>query len=113
MTAKRPKVLFLYPNEWDWQEIARCGLHEKFEIIFEGFDRYSIFKRLNLALFDPLKFVGRMVQKYRGAIDGVVSNDDHWGALIAALVAKELGLPGLDPQVLVTCQHKARNAGCS
>jgi hypothetical protein len=107
MRKNRPRILFLYPNEWDRQEIERAGLHQDFDIVFEGFDRYSILKRLHLALFDPLRFVDRMVEKYRGAIDGVVSNDDHWGALLAALVAKTLGLPGLDPQVLVTCQHKA------
>jgi hypothetical protein len=107
MRKNRPRILFLYPNEWDRQEIERAGLHQDFDIVFEGFDRYSIRKRLHLALFDPLRFVDRMVEKYRGAMDGVVSNDDHWGALLAALVAKALSLPGLDPQVLVTCQHKA------
>lgn len=107
MKKNLPRILFLYPNEWDRQEIARAGLGQEFEIVFEGFDRYSILKRLNLALFDPLRFIDRMVAQYRGEIQGVASNDDHWGALLAALIAKELNLPGLDPQVLVTCQHKA------
>ncbi len=107
MKRDRPRILFLYPNEWDRQEIARAGLYQDFDIVYEGFDRYSILKRLNLALFDPLRFVDRMVAQYRGKIQGVVSNDDHWGALLAALIAKELNLPGLDPTVLVTCQHKA------
>ena len=107
MKRDRPRILFLYPNEWDRQEIARAGLYQDFDIVYEGFDRYSILNRLSLALFDPLRFVDRMVAQYRGKIQGVVSNDDHWGALLAALIAKELGLPGLAPEVLVTCQHKA------
>lgn len=107
MKTSLPRILFLYPNEWDRHEIARARLQQDFDIVFEGFDRYSIGKRLSLALFDPLRFVDRMVAQYRGKIQGVTSNDDHWGALLAALIARELGLAGLDPKVLVTCQHKA------
>lgn len=107
MKTSPPRILFLYPNEWDRHEIERSGLARDFDIVFEGFDRYSIHKRLSLALFDPLQFIARMAAQYRGKIQGVTSNDDHWGALLAGMIARELGLPGLDPKVLVSCQQKA------
>jgi len=36
----------------------------------------------------------------------VLSNNDYFGALIAAVVAEKLGLPGNDPRVVLTAQHK-------
>jgi biotin carboxylase len=39
-------------------------------------------------------------------IAGVISTDDYPGAALAALLAKELGLPGVDPSVSLICQHK-------
>jgi hypothetical protein len=39
-------------------------------------------------------------------IAGVVSTDDYPGAALAAVLAKELGLPGPEPSVSLVCQHK-------
>ena len=107
MSISRPRILFLYPNEWDTLEISRSNVDQHFDVIYEGFDRYNVFNRLQLAFFDPLRFVDRMVKTYGGTIEGVTSNDDHWGALLSSLIAQALGLPGIDPKVFVTCQHKA------
>lgn len=107
MPTNRPRVLFLYPNEWDTLEIQRSHMAAEFDVIYQGFDRYNVLNRLQLAFFNPLQFVERMVKTYGGQIQGVTSNDDHWGALLAALIAQALGLPGIDPKVFVTCQHKA------
>lgn len=103
----KPRILFLYPNEWDTLEISRSGADQRFHVVYEGFDRYNVFNRLQLAFFNPLRFIDRMVETYGGHIDGVTSNDDHWGALLSALIAQRLGLPGINPKVFVTCQHKA------
>jgi hypothetical protein len=107
MPSKRPRILFLFPNEWDTLEMSLAGVAQDFDVIYEGFDRYNVLNRLQLAFFNPLRFVDRMVHTYGDQIDGVTSNDDHWGALLAALIAQRLGLPGIDPKVFVTCQHKA------
>jgi biotin carboxylase len=40
------------------------------------------------------------------AIAAVVSTDDYPGSALAAVLAKELGLPGPDPSVSLICQHK-------
>ena len=39
-------------------------------------------------------------------IAAIVSTDDYPGAALAAVLAKELGLPGPDPRVSLICQHK-------
>ncbi len=101
------RLLFLFPNEWDREELQRHHPHPGVDIIFEGFDRQRFSERLRLLRFSPERFVEQLVSRYAGKIDGVTSNDDHFGALLAAIVAKRLGLPGNDPDSIVRCQHKA------
>jgi hypothetical protein len=56
---------------------------------------------------DPFAEVERILARTRGAkIDAVISTDDYPGSALAAVVAKELGLPGPEPLVNLTCQHK-------
>lgn len=56
--------------------------------------------------FNILRFVERMVKKYGGRVQAVVSNNEQFGALAAALIAQRLGLPGADPQSILLSQHK-------
>lgn len=56
---------------------------------------------------DPFAEVERILAWIRGAkIDAVISTDDYPGSALAAVVAKELGLPGPEPLANLTCQHK-------
>jgi biotin carboxylase len=49
----------------------------------------------------------RLLERARRAgVDGVASVDDYPGSALAAIVARELGLPGLAPAVNLLCQHK-------
>jgi biotin carboxylase len=100
------RVLFLFPNDWDLEELQQRNPPPGVEIVFEGFDRQRFSERVRLLAFDPARFIERIVARYQGKIDGVASNDDHFGALLAALIAQRLSLPGNDPQTIVRCQHK-------
>jgi biotin carboxylase len=42
----------------------------------------------------------------RAGIAAVISTDDYPGSALAAVLAKELGLPGPEPRVNLICQHK-------
>lgn len=55
---------------------------------------------------DARRHVDRLVARWRGRVDGVWSNDDGYGCLVAALVAERLGLPGHAPAAVVRAQHK-------
>ena len=56
---------------------------------------------------DPITEVARICAEIRDrAIAAVVSTDDYPGSALAAVLAKELGLPGPDPKVNLICQHK-------
>jgi biotin carboxylase len=56
---------------------------------------------------DPLAEIDRILELIEGReISGVISTDDYPGSALAAAVAKRLGLPAPDPEVVLVCQHK-------
>jgi len=101
------KILVLFPNEWDRAELARPRYRGRYGFVFEGFDLFRFPENARLIWFDARRFVDRIVAKYRGAgLDGVVSNEEQFGAMIAAVVAERLGLPTADPRAIMVAQHK-------
>jgi biotin carboxylase len=56
---------------------------------------------------DPLAEIERILDLVKGReIAGVISSDDYPGSALAAAVARRLGLPAPDPEVVLICQHK-------
>jgi hypothetical protein len=103
--ARRKRILVVFAKEWDRDEFAR-GDYGDHEFVFEGFDLFSFPSNARLFAFDACAFVDRVSERWRGRIDGVFSNNEYFGALIAAAIAQKLGLPGTPPAVVATAQHK-------
>lgn len=100
-------ILVLFPNEWDRAELDGPRYRGRYRFRYEGFDLFRFPENVRLALFDARRFVDRIVAKYRHAgLAGVVSNEEQWGALLAAVVAERLGLPGANPRGILAAQHK-------
>jgi biotin carboxylase len=100
-------VLVLFPNEWDRAELAAPRYAGRYRFHLEGFDLFRFPENLRLATFDARRFIDRIVARYRhAALDGVVSNEEQWGVLVAAVVAQRLGLPGPDPRAVLLAQNK-------
>lgn len=105
MTPK--KILVLFTNEWDTAEFAGARYAGRYQFIFEGFDLFKFPENGWLMLFDARRFIERIVARFRGAgIAGVISTDEHFGAMIAAIIAERLGLPGSNAQSVLIAQHK-------
>ncbi|HSD43719.1 MAG TPA: hypothetical protein VLD36_17860 [Burkholderiales bacterium] len=101
------EILVLFPNEWDRAEFDNTRHRRRYRFHYEGFDLFRFPENVRLALFDARRFVDRIVAKYRHAgLAGVISNEEQWGALIAAVVAERLGLPAADPRAILAAQHK-------
>ena len=82
-------------------------LRDEFEVLSEGFDLFRFPENARLLWLDARAYIDRLVHRYRRArIAGVVSTNEQYGALIAARLARELGLPGTDPLAVVRGQHK-------
>jgi biotin carboxylase len=103
--VSRKRILVVFPKEWDRDEFAR-GDHAGYEFVYEGFDLFRFPSNARLLAFDARRFVERIVERWRGRIDGVFSNNEYFGALIAAGVASRLGLPGTPPAAVAMAQHK-------
>ena len=105
MTPK--KILVLFTNEWDTAEFAGARYAGRYQFIFEGFDLFKFPENGWLMLFDARRFIERIVARFRDAgIVGVISTDEHFGAMIAAIIAERLGLPGSNVQSVLIAQHK-------
>ena len=100
-------ILILFPNEWDHVEFGAHRYRGKLRFVYEGFDLHKFPENARLMTFSAERFIARMVAKYRNAgLAGVLSNEEQFGAVIAAVIAERLGLPGAPPAAILTAQHK-------
>lgn len=100
-------ILVLFPNDWDRIEFAGARHRGRYRFFFEGFDLFKFPDNARLLCFDARRFVDRIVAKYRKVgLAGVISNEEQFGAMIAAVVAERLGLPSADPRSIMAAQHK-------
>lgn len=101
------RILVLFPKEWDRLEFGRPEYAGRYRFTYAGFDLFRFPQNLRLATFDVFRFVNEVVERCRREpVDGVFSNNEYFGALVAAVVAEKLGLPGTDPRVVLAAQHK-------
>jgi hypothetical protein len=102
---RRPRVGLLF--DYDWDARAHEALGARFAYDRAGFDLFSFPSNARLISFDLEAFAARQAKraKQRGWV-GVVSHHEQFGALAAALVAEQAGLPGTTPEAVIACQHK-------
>ncbi len=98
-----PQTLLLFNYDWDV---------DGFEPLLKGkpwasagFDLFAFPSNVQLVGFDLNRFTDRLARRYP-KLQAVASNNEQFGALAAALLAKRLGLPGTPPEAVVACQHK-------
>ncbi len=99
-------ILVLFPKDWDRDELEQPRYQARYRFYYEGFDLFAFPQNLKLATFSARRYAEKLAAKYQGRIDGVISNNEQFGALIAAVIAQRLGLPGTDPAVIIAAQHK-------
>ena len=103
-------ILVLFDADWDQLQLAKAVEDRgrpRYRFFYEGFDLFSFPSNVRLLTFDIFKFVDKLAKKYRRSnLAGIISSDEQFGALVGALLAKKLGLPGSDPRALIAAQHK-------
>jgi biotin carboxylase len=102
---QRPALGLLF--SYDWDDDAFSALAAQFRFDHAGFDLFSFPSNAQLVHFDLTRFACQQARigRQRGWA-GVVSHHEQFGALAAALVAEELGLPGTTPEAVLAAQHK-------
>lgn len=104
LAAGRPAVLTLFG--YDWDAVAAAELAQRYRLLSAGFDLFAFPQNARLLWFDIDAWVARLASRHRGQLAGVISHNEQFGALAAALLAERLGLPGTSPDAILRCQHK-------
>lgn len=107
-------ILVLFDADWDRSQLekaaglaAGAGHAPRYRFFYEGFDLFSFPSNARLLSFDIFRFVDKLERKYRHLpLHGITSSNEQFGALVGALLAKRLDLPGADPKALIASQHK-------
>ena len=103
--SARPRVGLLFDYEFDAEGFG--ALQDRARFDRAGFDLFSFPSNAHLVFFDLLRFARRQAARGRRlGWAGVVSHQEQFGALAAALVAEALGLPGATPESVLAIQHK-------
>lgn len=101
------RILVLFAKDWDRLEFSRPEYRGRYEFVYEGFDLFRFPGNAKLLTFDVFAYINALARRFRHErIDGIVSNNEQFGAVIAAVLAEKLGLPGNDPRAVITAQHK-------
>lgn len=97
------RVLIVCPTSWDERQFAALPpeVRADYELVFDQPRDEDV--RWDL---DVGAFVAERVRRWRGALQGVFSSSDYPGAIAAAAIASELGLPGAPPASVLTAAHK-------
>jgi hypothetical protein len=100
------RLLLLFHGTWEDECVAALQRRDDVQLVREGFETFGYPHVFRLLGFDARRYADRLVRRFRGKLDAVWSNDDQFGALLAAVLAQRLGLPGADPAAIVRAQHK-------
>jgi hypothetical protein len=107
MAAPR-RLGWFFAHDWDGDAMRRLGAAPggpRFDAA--GFDLFAFPGNLRLLLHDHERFAAEQAARGRRlGWAGVLSHHEQLGALAAALVAEQMGLPGAAPQALLAAQHK-------
>lgn len=106
MTDTALRLLLLFHGTWEDEVVASFQRSSDVRLFRVGFETFGFPQVLRLFGFDAGRYAQRLANRFAGRLDAVWSNDDQFGALLAAVVAQRLGLPGADPRAIVRAQHK-------
>ena len=100
-------VGWLFAYDWDARAREQLRAQGRWRFDHAGFDLFSFPDNVALAFYDHRRFARAQAQRARRlGWRAVLSHQEHFGAVAAALVARELGLPGPEPRALLAAQHK-------
>lgn len=101
------RTLAVFNHDWDQEGYRRAAQALCTQVDGAGFDLFSFPSNARLAWFDVERFVaGLASQARRKGWSAVVSNQEQFGALTAAVLAERMGWPGTPVKAVMACQHK-------
>jgi len=101
------RILVVCPGSWDEAALSRPEIAGRYQILRAATAVWDM-PWYRLLLTHPADFAREIARRHAGAdkVDGVVGTGDYPGALLAAAIAAELGLPGPPFAQVVRLSHK-------
>jgi hypothetical protein len=91
-------ILVIACGPWDYGTLQRKTFSDTFDFFFE---------EITTDPCDIDKFIAYIIDKYQTRrLHGVIGTHDGPENTVAAIIAKELGLYGMDPSKAFVCEHK-------
>ena len=95
---KNKNILVIACGDFDYGTLQRKVFREHFHFFFENIT--SAPEKID-------DFISYIIEKYEPQdLDGVLGTHDGPESTVAAILAKEFGLHGLDPSISFVCEHK-------
>jgi hypothetical protein len=92
------KILVIACGPFEYGTLQRKAFRDRFHFFFE---------EITTEPEDINDFINYIINKYQDQnLDGVLGTHDGPESTVAAIIAKEFGLYGLDPAVAFVCEHK-------
>jgi hypothetical protein len=102
-----PRAGWLFAHDWDALARERIAHEQRLQFDHAGFDLFSFPSNAGLVFYDHRRFARAQARRARRLQwRAVLSHQEHFGALAAALVAEATGLPGATPESILAAQHK-------
>lgn len=96
------RIVIVCPNVWERDLAEAAFLRGRYQVLFHGEDA-----QMNPRQLDVLGFIDEATEALRSRdIDGIGSSADYPNCIVAAGIARALGLPSADPAKLLLCSHK-------
>lgn len=100
-----PRVGVLFHHDWDALGFFRS--RTRYAMATAGFDLFRFPENARLIGLDLTRWARRLARRAdREGWAAVVSHHEQFGALLAAMVAEQAGLPGTAPEAVLAIQHK-------
>lgn len=96
----------LFGKEWDRHALADMQARGEIALTYSGFDLFRFPANARLLTFDAPRFIDRFCKRFDRRVDAVLSNNEQFGAVLAAAVARRLGLPGNHAEAVLRAHHK-------
>jgi hypothetical protein len=108
LTGAAREVLLLFWHDWDMHALAwsRAFKGDRIQPVHYGFDLFRFPSNARLMTFNVWRAIERLQRKLHRRACAVMSNDEQFGALMGAVLAERLQLPGNDPRAVIACHHK-------
>ena len=104
----KPRILVVFPSEWDRDMVAGLELKSKYDFIVTSNDELHEFlgTRRQRYFYNVHRSLRKVIDKYRGRIDGVIGTGECPGSIFSSYIGEQFGLCNPSIAEILRIGHK-------